>query len=73
MEVLGNRQYMVRMDGSGRLSRRNRRHLKIISEQQRSIEAAPGTSADSQSVPGNQQEARPKRLRRPPNRLTYEQ
>ena len=68
-EVLGNRQYTIRMDGSGRLSRRNRRHLKVISEQQQTEEATPGTSTNSQSVPGNQREERPQRSRRPPNRL----
>ena len=72
-EVLGNRQYTIMMDGSGRLSRRNRRHLKIISGQQQTGEALPSTSTNSQPVPGNQREERPQRSRRPPNRLIYEQ
>ena len=32
IEALRHRQYSVRLDGSGRLSRRNRTHLKPISE-----------------------------------------
>ena len=72
-EVLGHRQYTVQMDGSGRLSRRNRRHLKVIFEKQTTDEATPSTPTESQSVPANHQEERPKRSRRPPDRLAYEQ
>ena len=31
-EALANRQYTVKLDGSGRLSRRNRRHIKPIDD-----------------------------------------
>ena len=61
VEVKGNRQYVVRLDGSGRLSLRNRRFLKPVQV----------TRTERQSEQ-NEQVARsyPKRLRRMPDRLS---
>ncbi len=69
-EALENRQYTVILDGSGRLSRRNRKHLKIISapglaDNNHTPTAAPGNIADAQQV------SRPWRNKRKPDRLTY--
>ena len=70
VEALLNRQYTVRLDGSGRLSRRNRRHLKAISEPVPTT--SPGTTAPNtpESTP-TQQVSRPRRATKPPERLTY--
>ena len=58
------RQYTVKLDGSGRLSRRNRKHLKIISKQ-------PVTNLvpNEADTPADQREPRPRRNRRCPDRL----
>ena len=69
-EALENRQYTVILDGSGRLSRRNRKHLKVISDpvpadNNHTPTTAPGNTADAQQV------SRPRRNKRKPDRLTY--
>ena len=70
VEALLNRQYTVRLDGSGRLSRRNRRHLKAISEPVPTT--SPGTTAPNTPEPTPiQQVSRPRRATKPPERLTY--
>ena len=61
VEVKGNRQYVVRLDGSGRLSLRNRRFLKPV--QVTRTERQSGQ--DEQVV-----RSYPKRLRRMPDRLS---
>ena len=69
-EVLDNRQYTVVLDGSGRLSRRNRRHLKSINEP-----AAAGDNHIPTTAQGNtantQQVSCPHRERRKPDRFTH--
>ena len=61
-EVLPFRQYTVRMDGSGRLTKRNRRHLKKVSQ--------PGTAEATLDDPSEaHREPRPSRERRRPNRF----
>ena len=66
METLDHRQYTVKMDGSGRLTRRNRKHLKVISER-----PITTTVPNDPVTQVNQQVSRPRRNRRHPNRLGY--
>ena len=70
-EDLGHRQYTVRLDGSGRLSRRNRKHLKIISELKPSATGSQDATSDTAATPDTQQVSRPKRMTKQPERLTY--
>ena len=58
------RQYTVKMDGSGRLSKRNRRHLKVIHEDHSNTNS--GTS--NPTVVVHQQVPRTTRKRRPTER-----
>ena len=67
-ETLGYRQYMVKLDGSGRLSRRNRRHLKVISDRPATT-VAPNTEHSDPVTPASQPVSRPVRNRRYPDRL----
>ena len=66
VESLANRQYTVKIDGSGRISRRNRKHLKVINEP-----PATSTAHSDPMTPASQQETRPRRHRRRPDRLSY--
>ena len=73
-EALANRQYTIRLDGSGRLSRRNRRHIRPLED----LRPATTTTGQSDVTPPNTEESshtpqrtRPRRARRKPNRLTY--
>ena len=73
-EALANRQYTIRLDGSGRLSRRNRRHIRPLED----LRPATITTGQSDVTPPNTEESshtpqrtRPRRARRKPNRLTY--
>ena len=70
VETLPNRQYTIRLDGSGRMSRRNRRHLKAISEP---VPTTPPsiTAPDTPESTSTQQVSRPRRATKPPERLTY--
>ena len=70
-EALGNRQYTVRLDGSGRLSRRNRKHLKIINEPAPANTTTPRATNDTAAAPSTQPVERPQRRTRQPDRLTY--
>ena len=83
-EVLSYRQYTVRLDGSRRLSLRNRKHLKVISEPvpantttdrgnlvTLASSQARGTTPSTVTAPDTQQVSRPKRTTRQPERLTY--
>ena len=63
-EALDHRQYTVKLDGSGRLSRRNRRHLKVISE----LPTTARVPSDP-VTPATQQDSRPRRNTRQPDRL----
>ena len=73
-EALANRQYTIRLDGSGRLSRRNRRHIRPL-EDLRPATTTTGQSGDTTpntaEPPHTPQRTRPRRARRKPNRLTY--
>ena len=53
-EVLAHRQYTVRLDGSGRLSRRNRTHLKPV------VVPAPSTPVPPTSQPDSSAPVPPK-------------
>ena len=70
-EALGNRQYTVRLDGSGRLSRRNRKHLKLISEPAPANTTTSNDTTGTAAAPGTQPVGRPQRKTRQPDRLTY--
>ena len=59
-EALNYRKYTVKMDGSGRLSKRNRVHLKLICEDHTTTSAGPSNPA----TVINQQAKRPARNRR---------
>ena len=50
IEALGHRQYTIRLDGSGRLSRRNRVHLKPICNPSPSTPLDPPASSTSPTV-----------------------
>ena len=72
-EALENRQYTVKLDGSGRLSRRNRRHIKPIEDlRPATTTAQPGaTTPITTESPPTPQGTRPRRARRKPDRLAY--
>ena len=63
VQLMGNRQYQVRMDGSGRLSLRNRRFLRPLGTQDANVEL------DDKSD-GRQERRYPSRLRLSPARFT---
>ena len=73
VQVLRHRQYIVRLDGSGRLSRRNRAHLKPIQVPQPTtplanteVPPAPGTSSMVEPLPnGDSRRPSMRRTRRP--------
>ena len=60
MEALDHRKYTVKMDGSGRLSKRNRRHLKVAYEGHTTTNADP----NNPTTVVVQQATRPTRNRR---------
>ena len=63
-EVLPFRKYTVQMDGSGRLTKRNRRHLKVKISQPDAAEAAP-----NDTISDIHMERRPSRERRHPDQF----
>ena len=63
-EVLPFRKYTVQMDGSGRLTKRNKRHLKVKISQPDVAEAAPDDTTSDIYM-----ERRPSRERRHPDRF----
>ena len=65
VESNGNRQYTIRMEGSGRLSVRNRRFLKPVGRCMR--------SEDDDVSRGMDQQSRPTRIRRVPKRFPLEE
>ena len=75
VEGLRYRQYNIRLDGSGRLSRRNRKHLKPISETSTTrpsdSNSTPATSSTPENAP-SPRSPRPRRNTRRPVRLNYE-
>ena len=70
-EALENRQYTVKLDGSGRISRRNRKHLKIISEPAPANITTPSATTGTAATPNTQPVERPQRRTKQPDRLTY--
>ena len=71
IEAMAYRQYTIRLDGSGRLSKRNRKHLKIMNEQS-PIDADTTEDGPNIAAPrATPQISRPMRNRRKPERLTY--
>ncbi|KAK4307377.1 hypothetical protein Pmani_020896 [Petrolisthes manimaculis] len=65
MEQTVPRQYLIRLDGSGRATHRNRRHLRPANNQ-----SPAGTRQGStNSVPGRPPSPRPQRIKRAPRRL----
>ena len=68
-ETLGNRQYTVKLDGSCRLSRRNRKHLKVIIVSPTTT-ATQGATNGTAAAPHTQQVHRPQRRTKQPDRLT---
>ncbi|KAK8390096.1 hypothetical protein O3P69_012967 [Scylla paramamosain] len=68
-EVLPYRQYTVRLDGSGRLSLRNRRHLRCVKAGTGSTPGAPPTANPSSTPTGTTsapQDRRPSRNKKRP-------
>ena len=63
IEATAPRQYLLQLDGSGRATIRNRRHLRPSLQGQRDPTPPPPTSVTAPSDP------RPKRARRPPKHL----
>ena len=66
IEALDYRRYTVKLDDSGRLSQRNRKHLKVIEKK-----PATETEPSDASTPIDPQGARPIRQRRCPDRFGY--
>ena len=64
VEALDYRRYTVKLDGSGRLSQRNRKHLKVID-----MLPATDTESSDASTPIDPQVTRPRRQRRRPDRF----
>ena len=58
MERLPYKQYLIKVDGSGRLSRRNRRHLKFITTEEVNDPAYP-TNQTGRGVPDRDEAALP--------------
>ena len=66
VEALNHRKYTIKMYGSGRLSKRNRRHLKVVYEDHTTTNAGPNNPTTVRV----QQAARPTRNRRRTERYT---
>ena len=64
IEALDYRRYTIKLDGSGRLSQRNRKHLKVID-----MPPATDTESSDTSTPIDPQVTRPRRQRRRPDRF----
>ena len=76
VEGLRYRQYSIRLDGSGRLSRRNRKHLKPISEAspttRPSVYNPPPVPSSTPENSSTLHSPRPRRNTRKPAWLSYE-